>query len=148
MPWDLFLMKKLMKSEICGSINSAQIHCSLRKVNIYGYCLCTVYWTVAAFLQKCVKKKKKNEKNENATSVNADAISAIQTSTKSFLFPTFLLFHHPTKQSLINGQNHVPCAQLTNKSIWELEQAFAQTYEELKMLSWVLLMFVWVAPNA
>ena len=28
------------------------------------------------------KKKKKNEKNENATLVNADAISAIQTSTK------------------------------------------------------------------
>ena len=31
-------MKKLLKSEICGSINSAQMHCSLRKVNICGYC--------------------------------------------------------------------------------------------------------------
>ena len=29
----------------------------------------------------CEKKKKKNEKNENATSVIVDAISAIQTST-------------------------------------------------------------------
>ena len=29
------------------------------------------------------KKKKKYEKNENATSVNADVISAIQTSTKN-----------------------------------------------------------------
>ena len=32
---------------------------------------------------KTREKKKKNEKNENATSVNADAISAIQTSTKN-----------------------------------------------------------------
>ena len=38
MPWDPFLMKKLIKNEICGSINSARIQCSLEKVNIYGYC--------------------------------------------------------------------------------------------------------------
>ena len=63
-------------------MNSARMHFLLEKVNICGYCLCTVHWTVAAFLQKRVKtKKKKNENNENATSLNADAISAIQTST-------------------------------------------------------------------
>ena len=26
--WDLFLMKKLLKSEICGSVNSARMYCS------------------------------------------------------------------------------------------------------------------------
>ena len=27
-PWDLFLMKKLLKSEICGFVNNAQVHYS------------------------------------------------------------------------------------------------------------------------
>ena len=31
MPWDPFLMKKLLKSEICESVNSARMHCSLWK---------------------------------------------------------------------------------------------------------------------
>ena len=31
MPYDQFLMKKLMKSGICGSVNSARMHCSWRK---------------------------------------------------------------------------------------------------------------------
>ena len=31
MPWDLFLMKKLLKSGICESVNSARMHCSLWK---------------------------------------------------------------------------------------------------------------------
>ena len=30
-PWDPFLMKKLLKNEICGSMNSARIHCSRLK---------------------------------------------------------------------------------------------------------------------
>ena len=38
MLWDPFLMKKLIKNEICGSMNSAHVHCSLQKVNICGYC--------------------------------------------------------------------------------------------------------------
>ena len=33
-------------------------HCSLKKVNICGYCLCNSVWTVTAFLQKRMKKKK------------------------------------------------------------------------------------------
>ena len=33
--WDPFLM---IKNEICGSMNSAYMHCSLQKVNICGYC--------------------------------------------------------------------------------------------------------------
>ena len=31
MPWDPFLMQKLLKNEICGSMNNAQIHCSHTK---------------------------------------------------------------------------------------------------------------------
>ena len=86
-------MKKLIKNEICGSMNSARMHCSLEKVNICSYCSCTVHWTVAAFLQKRVKTKKKKRKEKKRTKwmktqlhLNADAISAIQTSTKSLVF--------------------------------------------------------------
>ena len=35
-----------------------------KKVNICGYCSCTVHWTVATFLQKTREKKKKKKKNE------------------------------------------------------------------------------------
>ena len=31
MPWDLFLMKKLIKSEVCGSMNSTSVYCSWKK---------------------------------------------------------------------------------------------------------------------
>ena len=43
-PWDPFLMKKLIKNIICGSVNSAYVHCSRQKVNNCGY----VHWTVTA----------------------------------------------------------------------------------------------------
>ena len=71
-------MKKLIKNEICGSVNSAQMHCSLKKVNICGYCSLNSSCTPPKTREN---KKKKKKKNENATSLNADAISAIQTST-------------------------------------------------------------------
>ena len=74
-------MKKLIKNEICGSINSGRIHCSPKKVNIYGYCSLNSSRIPQKKTREKKKKKKKNEKNENATSLNADAISAIQTST-------------------------------------------------------------------
>ena len=53
--WDPFLMKKLIKNKICGSVNSARMHCSLKKVNICGYCLLNSSRTP----QKRVKTKKK-----------------------------------------------------------------------------------------
>ena len=46
MPWDSFLMKKLLKSEVCGSVNSAQMYYS-RKT-----------WSTTA----TGKKKKKRER--------------------------------------------------------------------------------------
>ena len=36
--WDPFLIKKLIKNEIDGSINSTYIHYSQQKVHICGYC--------------------------------------------------------------------------------------------------------------
>ena len=67
-------MKKLIKNEICGSMNSAQMHCSLEKVNICGYCSCNSAWTVTALHQKRVKKKKKNAKRRRW---NADVLSKL-----------------------------------------------------------------------
>ena len=78
MPWDPFLMKKLLKSEICGSINSAHTHCSLGKVNICDYCSLNSGHIPPKMREN---KKKKNEKNENVTSPKRKrSLSAIQTS--------------------------------------------------------------------
>ena len=84
MPWDPFLMKKLLKSEICGSIINAQMHCSPEKVNICGYCSLNSRRIPPKSREKEKKKKKKgkNEKNENAASPKRRrSLSAIQTST-------------------------------------------------------------------
>ena len=60
--WDLFLMKKLIKNKICGSMNSAYMHDSLQKVNICGYCSLNSNRNTP----KCVKTKKKKKKEQNA----------------------------------------------------------------------------------
>ena len=67
MLWDPFLMKKLIKNEICGSVNSAYMHCSLQKVNICGYCSLNSNRNTP----KRVKTKKK-KKEQNAVG-NAEA---------------------------------------------------------------------------
>ena len=50
--WDPFLMKKLLKSEICGSVNSTRCAVigpkKIWKVKVYGYCSLNSAWTVAA----------------------------------------------------------------------------------------------------
>ena len=51
-PWDPFLMKKLLKSDICGFVNSARMHYSRLKSQ----------HTVAANLLKCMHAKKKKKK--------------------------------------------------------------------------------------
>ena len=66
-------MKKLLKSEICGSMNSAQIHCSLEKVNISDYCSLNSSRTPPKTRENKKKKKKKNEKNKMQHLINADA---------------------------------------------------------------------------
>ena len=59
MLWDPFLMKKLIKNEICGSVNSAYMHCSLQKVNICSYYSLNSNRNTP----KRVKTKKKKEQN-------------------------------------------------------------------------------------
>ena len=49
--WDPFLIKKLLKSVICGTVNSAQMHCSQLTKS-----------TIAA--EKKKKKKKKKRKTQ------------------------------------------------------------------------------------
>ena len=67
-PWDPFLMKKLLKSDICGFVNSARMHYSRLKSQ----------HTVAANLLKCMPKKQK-KRFENA---NVGLEMQIQTHTK------------------------------------------------------------------
>ena len=76
-------MKKLIKKWNLWVHKQCTDDCSRRKVNICGYCSCTVHWTVTAFLQKRVKtKKEKKKKEQNAAShKRRRSLSAIQTST-------------------------------------------------------------------
>ena len=72
--WDPFLMKKLIKNEICGSMNSAYIYCSLQIYTVHGRkstFAITVHWTVTAILQNAWKQKKKKKKNKTQLG-NAD----------------------------------------------------------------------------
>ena len=52
-------MKKLIKNEICGSMNSAYMHCSRQKVNICGYCSLNSNCNTPKRVKK--KKKKRNK---------------------------------------------------------------------------------------
>ena len=70
-------MKKLLKSEICGSINSTQCAVCGRKVNICGYCSLNSIWTVTAFCQNAWKKKKKKKAKRRRVK------RSIQTNAKS-----------------------------------------------------------------
>ena len=58
-------MKKLIKNEICGSVNSAQMHCSLKKVNIFGYCSLNSSHTPPKTREN--KKNKNKKKNKTQT---------------------------------------------------------------------------------
>ena len=64
MPWDQFLMKKLLKSGVCES---------------YEQCTSALFTREKSTITAGKKKKKK--KRENAQGWNADAISRIQTDT-------------------------------------------------------------------
>ena len=62
--WDPFLMKKLIKNEICGSVNSAYVHCLRQKVNICGYCSLNSNRNTPRRVK--TKKKRKRKKEQNA----------------------------------------------------------------------------------
>ena len=55
-------MKKLIKNEICGSINSAYVHYSRQKVNICDYCLLNSNRNTPRRVKTKKKKKKKKKK--------------------------------------------------------------------------------------
>ena len=61
MLWDPFLMKKLIKNEICGSVNSARMHCSRKTDQKLQLLFMYRTWTVPSVGGKGVKKKKKKE---------------------------------------------------------------------------------------
>ena len=61
--WDPFLMKKLIKNEICGSMNSAYMHCSRQKVNICGYCSLNSNRNTPKRVKTKTKKQKKKKQN-------------------------------------------------------------------------------------
>ena len=66
MPWDPFLMKKLLKSGICGFMNSTLMHCLLQKSQHLRLLFNEQYMNSNRVSPKRVKKKKKRTKTQNA----------------------------------------------------------------------------------
>ena len=64
MPWNPFLMKKLLKSGICGSINSILMHRLLRKSQHLRLLFNEQYMNSNHVTLEHVKKKKKNKRTK------------------------------------------------------------------------------------
>ena len=94
-PWDPFLMKKLLKNEICGSVNSTQCIVRHGKVNLCGYCSWNSTWTVTAFPETSTPKRKKKEEEEeeeeNAKRANTETQRVSKHHLSLSLMPLFYL---------------------------------------------------------
>ena len=66
MPWDPFLMKKLLKSEICGSINSILMHRLLRKSQHLRLLFNKQYMNSNHVTLEHVKKKKRTKEQKRS----------------------------------------------------------------------------------
>ena len=64
MSWDPFLMKKLIKNEICGSMNSTRMYCSQKTSQMLRLLFMYRTWTVATSGEKTREKKKKKKKRK------------------------------------------------------------------------------------
>ena len=88
-------MKKLIKNEICGSVNSAYIYCLRQKVNICSYCSLNSNRNTP----KRVKKKKKKKEQNSAWKRRL----GIQTHTRSTLvYSVHFGPCSPVRSTLIN----------------------------------------------
>ena len=67
-------MKKLLKSGICGSMNSAQMHCLLWKSQHWWLLFNEQCINSSHVTPNCMEKKKKKERNMKIT--NADVAKA------------------------------------------------------------------------
>ena len=80
-------MKKLIKHEICGSVNSARMHCSQKTGQKLRLLFMYRTWTVTACGGKTREKKKWRGKRRNATQQNATLYPNITIITRcSFFF--------------------------------------------------------------
>ena len=62
-PWNPYLVKKLLKSGICGSINSTVMHCLLRKGQHLRLLFNEQYMNSDRITPKRVKKKKEQKRS-------------------------------------------------------------------------------------
>ena len=77
--WNPFLMKKLLKSDICGSHEQYTRPIDVIKKRKSKKNVATIHWTVTAI--SCCSWQKKKKEAENATHKRTAGFSAIQTGT-------------------------------------------------------------------
>ena len=105
--WDLFLMKKLLKSEICGSINSTR--CALirwKKKSKKNQTLQLLFmyraWTVAASLTNAWKKKKKTNRKMRTWFPNVTLAQQRKLCTLKFDHDMIFIWLMPKQNLLYN----------------------------------------------
>ena len=84
MPWDSFLMKKLLKSEICGSMNSTLMH-RLPQKSQYLRLLFNEQYMNSNHIFSKTREKKKKKKKERTKTQNADVGSKRRRGSKHIL---------------------------------------------------------------
>ena len=67
-------MKKLIKNEICRSVNNAHVHCLLQKVKICDYCLMNSNRNTPKTRENQKKKKKKQKRRSKNAAVDPNII--------------------------------------------------------------------------
>ena len=120
--WDPFLMKKLIKNEICGSMNSARTHWLTEKSKKQGqtvlyYCACPLkVWNA------CRKEKKKKKGKTQNAKVNVDPnlhlmqysdSTTVQHFNATGYKPPLPLCHNSTSQHPALP-NTLPCTPLSS----------------------------------
>ena len=123
MPWDPFLMKKLLKSEIYGSINSTLMHCLLQKSQHLRLLFNEQYMNSNRVSPKRVKKKKKKRTKMQ----NADMSSKRRCGSKHTLTSN--------KQCRINCSIDFNTIGYTILQFWD--------YNHIKTVFWTSVGFFW-----
>ena len=127
-------MKKLLKSGICGSINSTWCTVGCRKVSICGYCSLNSTWTVTAFLQNAWKKK---SKTQNADGSKRRRVSKLGLSLSKTM--RSLNFHYYPLQNSVNIENSTRerVGFLCHYEVWN-----AKTFHENFLILFSFILYV------
>ena len=102
-------MKKLIKNEIYGSVNSVHIHCSPQKVNIYSYCLMNSNRNTPKTRENR-KKKEQKRRVENAAVNNTQTVFGLRVCASTFTISAFSFLFFFSQAAVVDQIFHEQCS--------------------------------------